>query len=73
MRVLTEWLDHRHNVCGAQAAGNWAGGRSVSLHVMYVFMVITYSKGKDQPGEVTNLARGQLNRENGYFSVRVRA
>ena len=24
----------------------------------------TYSKGKDQPGNVTNPARGQLNREN---------
>ena len=29
-----------------------------------VCMVITYSMGKDQPGKVTNLARGQLNREN---------
>ena len=28
----------------------------------YVFMVITYSKGKDQPGKVANLAHGQLNR-----------
>ena len=26
-------------------------------------MVITYSKGKDQPGKVANPARGQLNRE----------
>ena len=33
----------------------------------------TYSKGKDQPGKVTNPARGQLNRENEHFSVRVRA
>ena len=31
---------------------------------MYVYMVITCSKGKDQPGKVANLARGQLNREN---------
>ena len=31
---------------------------------MYVCMVITYSKGKDQPGKVGNPARGQLNREN---------
>ena len=30
---------------------------------MYVCMVITYSKGKDQPGKVANPARGQLNRE----------
>ena len=29
----------------------------------YVCMVITYSKGKDQPGKVVNPARGQLNRE----------
>ena len=31
---------------------------------MYVCMVITYSKGKDQPGKVANPARGQLIREN---------
>ena len=30
---------------------------------------IYYSKGKDQPGQVANPARGQLNRENGYFPV----
>ena len=29
----------------------------------------TYSKSMDQPGKVANPARGQLNRENGYFSV----
>ena len=39
----------------------------------YVCMVITYSKGKDQPGKVANPARGHLNRENGYFPVPVRA
>ena len=27
---------------------------------MYMCMVITYSKGKDQPGKVANPARGQL-------------
>ena len=27
-------------------------------------MVITYRKGKDQPGKVANPARGELNREN---------
>ena len=37
---------------------------------MYVH---TYSKSKDQSGKVVNLARGQLNRENKYFSVPVRA
>ena len=30
---------------------------------MYVCMVITYSKRKDQPGKVANAARGQLNRQ----------
>ena len=34
MRVPTVSLDHEHDVCGAQAAGNWAEGRSVSLHVL---------------------------------------
>ena len=36
-------------------------------------MVITTSKGKDQPRKVANLARGQLSRENVYFPVPVRA
>ena len=34
---------------------------------------ITYSKSMDQPGRVANPARGQLNRENDFFPVRVRA
>ena len=33
----------------------------------------TSSKSMDQPGKVANTARGQLNRENQYFPVRVRA
>ena len=33
----------------------------------------TYSKSMDQPGKVANPARGQLNRENEYLPVRVRA
>ena len=33
----------------------------------------TYSKSIDQPGKVVNPARGQLNRENEYFPVSVRA
>ena len=33
----------------------------------------TYSKSMDQPGKVANLARGQMNREDEYFPVRVRA
>ena len=31
---------------------------------MYVRMVITYSSSMDQPVQVANPARGQLNREN---------
>ena len=38
-----------------------------------VLCLYTYSKSMDQPGKVANSARGQLNRENEYFSVRVRA
>ena len=34
----------------------------------YVCTVITYSKGKDQPGKVANPARGKLNKEN-VFSL----
>ena len=35
---------------------------------------ISYSKkSMDQPGKVANPARGQLNRENEYFPIRVRA
>ena len=33
----------------------------------------TYSKSMDQPSKVANSARGQLNRENECFLVRVRA
>ena len=32
--------------------------------VCMYYMVITYSKGDDQSGKVTNPARGQLNRDN---------
>ena len=39
----------------------------------YVCMGITYNKSRDQPGKVANSARGQLNRKNEYFPVRVRA
>ena len=45
----------------------------VDCAVMYACIVITYSKGKDQPDNVANPARGRLNRENGCFSVPVRA
>ena len=37
-----------------------------------ICMVITYSKSKDQPRNVANPARDQLNRENEYFPVPVR-
>ena len=40
---------------------------------MYVCMVLTCSKSTDQPGKVANPACGQLNRENEYFPVPVRA
>ena len=39
----------------------------------HVCIVITHSKSKDQRGKVANPAHGQLNRENLYFSVPVRA
>ena len=35
MPLLTEPLDHGHDVCGAEAAGNWVEGRSVSLHMLH--------------------------------------
>ena len=48
--------------------------RTVCMYVcMYAFMVITCSKSMDQPGKVANPARGQLNKENEYFPVPVRA
>ena len=49
---------------------------------MYLCMVITYSKGKDQPGKVANPVRGQLanpargqlaERGNKFFPVPVHA
>ena len=36
-------------------------------------MVITHSMSMDQPGKVANPACGQLNRENDFFPVLVRA
>ena len=38
---------------------------------MYVCMVITYSKGKDQLGKVANPARGQLMNRDFFFPVSV--
>ena len=40
---------------------------------IYLWIVITCSKGRDQLGKVANPARGQLNRGNKYFPVPVRA
>ena len=43
-----------------------------SMHVICMYsIVITYSKGEDQPGKVANPARGQLNRGNEFFPVPV--
>ena len=41
--------------------------------LLFVFMVITYSKGMGQPGKAANPGRGQLNRENVLFLVSFRA
>ena len=48
----------------------WGGKTSRFQRLLYSHI---YSKSMDQPGKVANPARGQLNRENEYFPVRVRA
>ena len=45
------------------------GGCSEGLEAFRFF----FKKSMDQPCKVANPARGQLNRENEYFPVRVRA
>ena len=49
----------------------------IALEVLSRYVCIyghTYSKSMDQPADKTaNPARGQLNRENKWFPVRVRA
>ena len=45
----------------------------IVLIILYVCTVITYSNSMDEPDKVANPARGQLNRENEYFPVRVRS
>ena len=49
----------------------------LELLVLYAVCICmyghTYSKIMDQPGKVASPARGQLNRKNEYFPVRVRA
>ena len=44
-----------------------------SLAAIYLCLFITNSKGKDQPGKVANPTCGQLNRDNAFFPVPVRA
>ena len=43
------------------------------VDVVCILYGYTYSKSIDQPGKAANPARGQLNRKNEYFPVRVRA
>ena len=45
----------------------------ISLYVLDYMYGNTYSKSMDQAGKVANPARGQLDRENEYSPVRVRA
>ena len=74
------WSEKRPDLW-AEIAGRFYGlfaetdctAQTTQKYSMYVRMVITYSKTMDQPGKVANPARGQLNRENEYFSVPVRA
>ena len=56
-----------------QTGGCSEGLGAFRFFFKYVCMVIIYSKSMDRPGKVANPARGQLNRENEYFPVRVRA
>ena len=43
-------------------------------YITYALCMVTHiAKSMDQPGKVVNSARAQLNRENEYFPVRVRA
>ena len=56
--------------CDGCCAHQWAH----QYVCMYVCMYgHTYSKSVDEPGKAASLARGQLNRKNEYFPVRVRA
>ena len=54
------------------------GNLGLAIGFIYIYICIcmydyTYSKSMDQPGKVASPARGQLNRENEYFSIPVRA
>ena len=52
-----------------QTPGSFQGPFVVSA---CIYMAITSSKSKDQPSEIINPARGQLNRKKLYFPVSVR-
>ena len=59
-----------------QKATYRVGIRVQNIYFYYVCRAMhghTYSKSMDQPDKVANPARGQLNSENGYFPVAVRA
>ena len=56
--------------CSADHEQDWQSYPVDPYSAMYGH---TYSKIMDQPGKVANPARGQLNRENEYAPVRVRA
>ena len=64
-------------VCRTGGGGSClkAGARlSLFVQCMYVCMCGQhFQQSTDQPGKVANPARGQLNRENEYFPVLVRA
>ena len=61
-------------VCVFLCFSSYSFWTSSSLDVCSMCMYgHTYSKSMDQPGKVANPARRQLNRENRYFPVRVRA
>ena len=56
------------NTAGTEGKKNF-----VSLQTTEYMYGHTHSKSMGQPGKVANSASGQLNKENGNFSVRVRA
>ena len=68
--------------CHKNAATHDIGPNALSCKIAYVYWnkfqnmryaCHTYNKGKDKPDKVANPARGQLNKENGYFPIPVRA
>ena len=67
-------FDHRDKDGQARKYYAVNGGKYKRFRGMYVCMYDhTDSKSMDQPGKVANPARGQVNRENEYFPIRVRA